>query len=395
MPSAFTRYVTFELLRIFLLALGVITFLMVVQVLVREALQMNLGIGPTLRLIPFALPNALAFSVPGTVLFAVCVVFGRMSADNEIVALKSMGMSPWIVLRPALWLGVLLSGLSVWLLDVAYSWGYLETQRVIIQSVEEIAYGMLKTQKSYSNKQFSIIVKSVEGRQLVSPIMTFQANGDAPPFTLTADFAELKSILSRNVLKLTLTNSELQTGNGVQATFPGVVEREIPLTLVSAKEAVVGPSHLSLRQLPGEILKQQKLIREMEQTGAAELGFSLSTGDFGRLHQVHWTHHQDQLKNARRHLIRLRLESWRRWSAGFSCLCFVMVGAPLAIWMKSSDFMQVFFFSFGPCVFWYFLPLILVLDRVKAGALPPFALWLPNLVLAVAGLYLIYRVQRY
>ena len=120
MPSAFTRYITWELLRIFLLALGVITFLMVVQVLVREALQMNLGIGPTLRLIPFALPNALAFSVPGTILFAVCVVFGRMSADNEIVALKALGMSPWIVLKPALVLGFLLSLLSVWLLDVAY-----------------------------------------------------------------------------------------------------------------------------------------------------------------------------------------------------------------------------------------------------------------------------------
>lgn len=395
MPSAFTRYITWELLRIFLLALGVITFLMVVQVLVREALQMNLGIGPTLRLIPFALPNALAFSVPGTILFAVCVVFGRMSADNEIVALKALGMSPWIVLKPALVLGFLLSLLSVWLLDVAYSWGYLETQRVIIQSVEDIAYGMLKTQKSYSNKQFSIIVKGVDGKKLLYPIMTFNANGDTPPFTLTADEAQLKSNLDRNTILLTLTNSELQTGNGVTASFPGIVEREIPLTLVSAKDATVGPAHLSMRQLPDEVQKQQKLIRTMEQVAAAELGFQLSTGDFSQLHQLHWNAHQDQLRGARKHLIRLRLESWRRWSAGFSCLCFVMVGAPLAIYMKSSDFMQVFFFSFGPCVFWYFMPLVLVLDRVKAGALPPITLWLPNVVLAAAGCFLIYRVQKY
>jgi lipopolysaccharide export system permease protein len=51
-----------------------------------EAIRMNLGLMPTLRLVPYILPTSLSFSVPGTILFTCCQVYGRMSADNEVVA---------------------------------------------------------------------------------------------------------------------------------------------------------------------------------------------------------------------------------------------------------------------------------------------------------------------
>jgi lipopolysaccharide export system permease protein len=396
MLTIFTRYLVRELLGVFLVALFALTMVMLIQGVVQEALRMNLGLGPMLRLIPFILPNALVFAVPGTILFSVCLIYGRMSADNEIVALKSLGISPNVVMLPAFVISFLLSLVTVWLIDVAYSWGYLEAQRVVVQSVEEIAYGMLRTQRSYSNNKFSIIVKGVEGRLLIRPIITFQANGDVPGFTLTADHAELKSNIEKSTLVLILTNSDIEANNGMQASFPGVIEREIPLSFASAKgDVVVGPSNYSMRQLPGEIEKQQRVIRELQQASAADLGFSLATGDLSAVHQNVWFVRQQDLGGAQRRLTRLRLESWRRWSTGFSCLCFVLVGTPLAIRNKSHDTMTTFFYCFLPTLLLYYPLLMMTLDRAKAGTMPPYVVWLPNIAMIAAGWWLIRRVERY
>lgn len=396
MFTIFNRYVLRELLSLFAVALVALTMIMIIQGVVQEAIRMNLGLGPMLRLIPFVVPNALVFAVPGTILFAVCMLYGRMSADNEIVALKALGIGPRVVMLPAFVVGFLLSLLTVWLIDVAYSWAYLEAQRVIVQSVEEIAYGMLRTQRNYSNQRFSIIVKGVEGHKLMYPIITFQPEGDMPGFTLTADNAELHSNLERNTLRLILTNSELETSNGVQASFPGVMEREIPLSFASARgEVVAGPAQIALRNIPSEVEKQLRVVRETEQAIAADTGFLLATGDLAFLHHHHWFGHEQELVHHKRRLTRLRVEPWRRWSAGFSCLCFVIVGTPLAIWRKNADYMTTFFYCFLPTLLLYYPLMMMALDRSKAGDWPPYSLWLPNVAMLIAGWVLIRKVERY
>ena len=94
MPSSITRYILTELVGWFSVFVVGLTLLMVVILVGSEAWRMNLGLLPTLRLIPFVLPTALVFAVPGTILFTVCLVYGRMSADNEVTAVKSAGISP-------------------------------------------------------------------------------------------------------------------------------------------------------------------------------------------------------------------------------------------------------------------------------------------------------------
>ena len=106
------------------------------------------------------------FAVPGTILFAVSIVYGRMSASNEIVALKSLGISPMVVIWPALAMAVLLSFATVWLNDLAMSWGFYGVQRVVIDSAEEIAYSKLRSQKTFKSDAFEVTVKDVVGRQL-------------------------------------------------------------------------------------------------------------------------------------------------------------------------------------------------------------------------------------
>ena len=85
-----TRYIIFEMMKVFLTTLFVMTSIMLLIGLAQRALREGMGPIPVLRLIPFVLPDALRFAIPGTLLFATCSLYGRMSADNEILAVKAI-----------------------------------------------------------------------------------------------------------------------------------------------------------------------------------------------------------------------------------------------------------------------------------------------------------------
>lgn len=389
------RSILLDLLKLFCFWLVIMTLVMILIFIGQEAVRMNLGIGPTLKLIPFAMPTALAFAVPATILFATCFVYGRMSAENEVIAFKSLGISPLVLLSPVLALSFLLSLVGVWLNDVSYSWGHAGTQRVVIQSVEEIVYGMLRTQRSYANPRFSIIVKAVDGRRLIRPIMNFQSNNDMPAFTLTAAEAELQSNLEENTLSLILIDCKMDTDEGLTFDWPGRTVQDIPLTYAAAKDlGDSNPAHLPLRKMGQAIETQKQTITELEQSVAAETGLALMTGDFDLLEQASWQKRQSSVNTARARLYRLQSEPWRRWASGFCCLAFVLVGAPLAIMMRNSDYLTTFGVAFIPVLFyWVFLSQSLAL--VKSGTAPPVVVWTANTVYMVVGVLLIRRMLRH
>jgi lipopolysaccharide export system permease protein len=392
--SLFTRYVLLELLKVIFVTLTGLTTLIMVVLVGWEAVRQGLGMGPVLRLIPYALPQSLCFSVPGTVLFAACTVYGRMSAANEIVVLKSLGLSPWLAMLPGLMLALVLSCIGVFLNDVAFSWGYHGLQRVVIQSAEEIAYGVLRKQRTYSTDRFAISVKDVNGRQLISPTITFQGSGDALPVTITAQEARLESNLERNTLSIFLTNGVVEVGDRVSMVFPDSFERVIPLTDASRRGLSNSPSHLSLRRMPQAMREQQSKIRAMQEAHAAEAAFALISGEYGFVGENHWQHRRHSMVDAQGQLYRLQMEPWRRSASGFSCLCFLCVGAPLAIWLRHADFMTNFFLCFFPILIGYYPLFLLSLDLAKGGEYPTCSVWLGNVVCIVVGVWLMNKVLK-
>jgi lipopolysaccharide export system permease protein len=392
-----TRYVLFELIKVFTVTLAVMTVMMLLIGIAHEAiLQQGLGPVPLMRLIPYLVPNALRFAVPGTILFAACSVFGRMSASNEVTAVKSIGVGPMVLMAPALVLSFVLSLVTVWLNDVAVSWGREGVHRVVIQSVEEIAYGMLRTQRSYASKKFSINVMGVEGRQLLKPTIVYQSSNESSPVTLTAETAELLCNLEENTLKIVLTDGAMEVQGKVSMRFRDSFEHEVPLSqAMSRGDDVDGPSHLPLWRIPAEIESQQREIEQTQKTLAAEAAFLLLGGEFERLDGPQWQERQEELRLARERLFRLQTEPWRRWATGFSCFCFVIVGAPLAVRLRNADLWTSFAVCFLPILLIYYPLLAMGVDRAKDGALPPYAVWLGNGILLLAGLWLMRKVTRH
>lgn len=393
--SLLTRYILSELLKVFLLTLTGLTALIMVVLVGWEAMRQGLGIGPVLRLIPYALPQSLCFSVPGTVLFAGCTVYGRMSAANEIVVLKSLGLSPWLALLPGLTLALVMSCIGVFLNDIAFSWGFHGLQRVVVQSAEEIAYGVLRTQRTYSTDRFAISVKDVDGKRLIRPTITFTNSDGSPPVTITAQEARLESNLERNTLSIFLTNGVVEVGDRVSMVFPDTFERVIPLTDASRRGLSNSPSHLSLRRIPQALREQRTKIRELEQAHAAEAAFALVSADYGVISQGHGDMRRGEADSARGLENRLRMEPWRRSASGFSCLCFMCVGAPLAVWLRHADFMTNFFLCFFPILIGYYPLFLMSLDFAKGGAFPACSVWLGNIMAIAVGVWLMNKVLKH
>lgn len=390
-----TRYILVELLKVFLMTLTGLTMLIIIVLVGAEASKQGLGLGPVLRLIPYILPNALVFAVPATSLFAVCSVYGRISAANEIVALKSLGISPWQAIWPGILLAIVLSCFGVFLNDVAFSWGQNGLQRVVLQSVEEIAYGVLRTQRTYSTERFSISVKDVEGKRLIRPTISFAAGSDAPAVTIIAEEARLQSNLDHNTLSIFLTNGLFEAGDRASLAFPDTIERVIPLTEAARRGVSTSPNQIPMGKLGGVIREQKLKIRELEETHAAQATFALVTGEMPALHVFHWQQRETDVSNAKAHLNRLYTEPWRRYASGFSCLCFVCIGAPLAVLGRQSDFMWNFFKCFLPILVGYYPLFSVALSQAKAGVFPSFSVWLANLACIAVGMWLMNKVLKH
>lgn len=97
------RYLIREIALPFLLGLVVLTFVLEIPPLLREAealVAKGVEWRVVLRVLLTLLPQALALTIPMAVLLGILVGFGRVSADREFVAMQACGVSLWRLARP-------------------------------------------------------------------------------------------------------------------------------------------------------------------------------------------------------------------------------------------------------------------------------------------------------
>src|SRR5262245_22490587 len=100
------RMILWDLFKVFTMALITITGILLLAGIIAEATQQGLAPKQILSAIPLLIPSTLPYTIPATTLFAACLVYGRMSADHEIVAIKAAGGNVVSVLMPGVILGL-------------------------------------------------------------------------------------------------------------------------------------------------------------------------------------------------------------------------------------------------------------------------------------------------
>jgi len=110
-------YVTRGFLLTFFMAIGILTFGMLggrlVQVI--DLVAQGIPMMSFLKFILYTLPVVLSFTVPLAVMVAVMMVFGRLSADSEITAMRACGISILQIVSPIILITFLFTAFSCYL----------------------------------------------------------------------------------------------------------------------------------------------------------------------------------------------------------------------------------------------------------------------------------------
>src|SRR5712692_6614360 len=113
------KFVSRELLVNVGFAIAVLSLVLVVGNIFRKLLPLlvnhDVPVEYLLSFIAYVLPFSLIFTIPWGLLTAILLVFGRLSADNELVALRSNGVSITRICHPLARIAFVCTAISFWL----------------------------------------------------------------------------------------------------------------------------------------------------------------------------------------------------------------------------------------------------------------------------------------
>ena len=121
------RYVARSYVSAFFLGMVVLTFVLSIGLLVKATQLVIKGLDPKLILnfLAVSIPESFSFTIPLAVLVSALLVFGRLSSDGEMSAMKACGINLWTVVVPLAGFGLLLVAVSIFVNSYVAPRGYL------------------------------------------------------------------------------------------------------------------------------------------------------------------------------------------------------------------------------------------------------------------------------
>lgn len=363
------RYVSRQVLYTALMAIAVLSMVLVLGNVFKQLFELlvnhNVPIEFILSFIGYILPFSMAFTIPWGFLTAVLLVFGRMSAENELVALRATGVSVPRVCRTVFALAVLASGICLWInVDVApRAEGKMREALLNIVKNNPIAiFASDQVIDEFPGKR--IYVESRSGSELKN-LMVYELSRQgnvlrvvhAKKGRLSADLKSQQQII------LTLTDARYEEHdendpNNVMKIHQGItmVKGDYSISLKELYEKNKGRIGLSQKTL-GELLNMKE------------------TGDIGD-------------RTAR------KTEMNKRFSFSLASFAFALIGVPLAITAHRRETSIGFLFSLIVAFLFYAFIIAANLLREKPWAHPELLVWAPNVLFGALGVFLFVRLAK-
>ena len=384
-----------QLLRTFLLALITVTIIFSLFVIMAEATRQGLAPQEVMRVLPYIVPGSLPYTIPVAMLFAVSVVYGRIGADNEVMAIKAAGQSAWTVLNPALMIGALLSlvlfGLSSEVIPRANN---IFTQ-ILFGSIEDGFYRILKKEREISDPglDFFIQVRDVKDRTLIDPLIKHRAASPPNPpntydLTVRAKAAQVRFDTKAQQVTVELDDPETtgQTDKPFLFWVNGKQALQYPLP-----KAPRAPERRVQQLTNGEISENQanymKRIQIERKKQAVKAAMSIASG---QIRSVEWP----AIRNAsfeypylHQKYRELETEKHLRIALAGGVFFFTLLGAPVGILLAKRDFLSAFITCFIPIILLYYPIVLMGINLGKEGVVPPMIVFGGNVLLGLLAIF--------
>ena len=386
--SILHRMILWELVKVFVMSLVGITGILLMAGIVAEASQQGLGPGQIFEAIPLLIPSTLPYTIPATTLFATCVVYGRLAADNEILAIKSSGVNILQVARPGLILGVVMSGVTWGLYYNVIPMSHLLLRQLIFNDAEELLYSMLRKQKciNYSQTPYAMWVRNVEGRKLIDPVIKGRNAQNKTNFVAYAKEAELRVDMAHRKLSIRMRNGTATASDGGSdiAFETRVQEIDLPSNFGADDENERRPRDLTWDQM----FQRRRVLESGD--AEAEKAIEKAANDPAAVKKMRTEQEYDRQK-----IVWINVELLMRPSLSAGCFCFILVGCPVGIWFSRSDYLSAFIICFLPIVVVYYPLMLCGTGIAKEGHYNAALLvWGADIFMAVIGATLFWRLLR-
>ncbi len=387
------RYILGELLRVFVFVLSVLTVLLGFLGVFQQITERGLGPLQVLQVLPYLIPSLVPYTIPATLLLSVCVVYGRMAGDQEITAAKAAGISVMSLLAPSLFLGAVMSVGSLLLTDQVIPWAESKIQHIVAAGMKDIVLDMLRSQNQIEIDGYSISVRDVgpDGK-LIRPTFRFASKG-MHRLTAQAQEAELTRFdLEEQQVLVRFSRVQLDVP-GQGRSWAEEFEHLFPLQI--GKKAPKA-RHINVRELRNELDSLDAQHQDLQCRREIEAAFALATGDFKVLQNGSLTQMDKRLSRNRRLYNDQKTEVQFRFAMACSCFFFVLVGSPYAVLQAKRQFLTNFMICFLPILLGYY-PLVLLAKNLSSTgtANPVWAIWFANILVTIAGLFLLRRVNQH
>ncbi len=360
------RYIAREIAVPTLIGLVVFTFVLLMgRILKLVELVVNKGVplGDILQLFAYLLPAFLVFTLPLAFLLGVLLGFGRLSADNEVTALRASGIPIYNMLRPVLLLAAICTLATAWLT----LYGDPAGQTAFRDQVFEIARSRANVaiQPQVFNDEFEGLVLYTgdidERRGEMRGVFISDERIGSAPAVILASQGRVLSNQEQRILTLRLEQ--------------GTIHRR-PVDKKGDTYQIIGFDtydiniNLNLGQTLDEGASRQKKLREYP------------------LPEI-WKKLQNATAEAERRPLLVELH--KRFALPLAPLVFALVGVPLGIRNQRSGKGGGFATALGVFMAYYICATFAETLALERGLPPWLVLWLPNLLFLGAGLALLKR----
>ncbi len=362
------RAVGRELLVSVLFAIFVLSLVLVVGNIFRKLLPLlvnhDVPVEYLLTFIAYVLPFSLIFTIPWGLLTAILLVFGRLSADNELIALRANGVSVTRICVPLAALAIVCTAICLWLnVQVAPA-----AQEKLRSTIFDLAtrnpmalFGSDQVIDQFPGRK--IYVGKKEGNRLEN-ITVFELNDDSVPIRVThARAGSLEADLSNKRILMHLYD----------ATYQQRDEKD-PLDLTKIRDGI------NMREGTLPISLDELYEKEKKRPSRSALS----------LQQL-----LEQLKSGTRSdRSASRTEINKRFSFPFSCLAFALIGVPLGVTAHRRETSVGFGVGLVVAVAYFLFVIIADTLRGNPKVHPELLVWLPNVLFLVLGAFLFRRLSR-
>ena len=440
-----TRYVIKEAVSPFLVGVFFFTFGFIMELLPR-VINMIVNKGAPLKLsleiFLYMLPFNMAITIPMAVLMSSIISYGRLSGDNEIVAMKALAFPVMRIYKPIIIFGVLTFLFSLFFNNVIMpetNYRYRALTIYIVNTKPSMTVDAMKFLKIPDSQQY-IGAQDVSGDKLKN-VLLYDVGGDANGNYTIITAKEGKWIdndVNSYLIKLRLNDGliqELNKNENITNTFTRFDNLDI--NIKRTVQANVGGHDRGLREMPfwkiqeyienyeidrsiantkgtNDIIKNEyqvgvydNLIEDIEydyfRTGLIET-VEITDKESGSIRNLNFDEFKNKVLKEKKKLLKEKIdknktivpayyyiEFQKCFSIPAACLFVVLIGAPLGMVSKRSGKGGGFGLSLIIIAIYYGL-LIGAETIGRTGMVPPgFAMWIPNVVLFIMGMFLILK----